>query len=331
MISETISHYKILEKLGEGGMGVVYKAQDTKLDRVVVLKFLSAQIRGDPEVKSRFVHEAKAAAALNHPHICTIYEIDEFEGQPFIAMEFIEGRELQEIVNTPLSPPSRGELKGGVVPLPDVLKYAIQIADGLQAAHEKGIIHRDIKPANIMVTSNGQVKIMDFGLAKVTGQTKLTQTGTTVGTIAYMSPEQLRGETVDASTDLWAFGAVLYELATGRMPFQEDYGAALMYSIVNETPPPPSELRNDLPSDLERIILKCLCKLPKDRYPSAQKLWRDLQNIGESLAEAKVHTKIAQPEARPKTKRESERRQTTVSCANISGYSDLDGVFQNIR
>ncbi|UCE19253.1 MAG: serine/threonine protein kinase, partial [Gemmatimonadota bacterium] len=229
MIGKTISHYKILEKLGEGGMGVVYKAEDTKLDRIVALKFLPPQLTSDTEAKERFIHEAKAAAALNHPSICTIHEIDEAEGQTFIVMEYIEGRELRDI---------GGMRHAETLTLNKVLNYAIQIAEGLQEAHGRDIIHRDIKPANIMVTQNDQIKIMDFGLAKLRGVSKLTQTGSTLGTVQYMSPEQAQGIEVDQRSDIFSFGVVLYELITGQLPFKGEHEAAVIYSIVNETPEP---------------------------------------------------------------------------------------------
>ncbi|MDD1778311.1 MAG: serine/threonine protein kinase, partial [Candidatus Helarchaeota archaeon] len=203
MVGKTISHYKILEKLGEGGMGIVYKARDTKLDRNVALKFLHPELTRDEEAKARFIQEAQAAAALNHPHICTIYEIDEHEGQSFIAMEFIEGDGLQE------------KIRSGPLPIDVLLSLTIQIGEGLHEAHEKGIVHRDIKPGNIMLTSRGQVKILDFGLARLGAHSKLTKTDTTLGTAAYMSPEQAMGNEVDRRTDIWSLGVLLYEMVTG--------------------------------------------------------------------------------------------------------------------
>ncbi len=209
MVGQTILHYKIIEKIGEGGMGVVYKAEDTKLERTVALKFLSLTSIGEEE-KKRFKREAKAAASLNHPNIATVFAIDEVDDQTFIAMEYIEGQSLAEMATSPL-------------PLDKTIDYATQTAAGLQAAHEKGITHRDIKSANIMVTDKAVVKIMDFGLAKLANRSKMTQLGTTLGTIAYMSPEQARGETVDHRADIWSLGVVLYEMISGQMPFKGDY------------------------------------------------------------------------------------------------------------
>ena len=243
MIGQQVLHYNVLEKLGEGGMGVVYKAEDTKLKREVALKFLPTNALQGQEEKDRFTREAQAAAALNHPNIAHIYAIDEADGQMFLAMEYIEGQSLAELLNTPLSP---GELKGGVfrtsgrpLPISGAIDYATQIAAGLQAAHEKGIVHRDIKSANIMITDNslprgtgGVVKIMDFGLAKLQNRSKITQLGTTLGTAAYMSPEQARGEVVDHRTDIWSLGVVLYEMLTGHLPFKGDYEQAVLYSVV---------------------------------------------------------------------------------------------------
>jgi serine/threonine protein kinase/lipopolysaccharide biosynthesis regulator YciM len=268
MIGKTISHYKILEKLGEGGMGVVYKAEDTKLDRMVALKFLPPELTRDSEAKTRFVHEAKAAATLIHPNICTVFEIDEIDEQTFIAMECIEGETLKE------------RIASGPMKIDEAMSTAIQIAEGLQKAHEKGTIHRDIKSANIMVTSDGQAKIMDFGLAKLSGGTKLTKTGTTVGTIAYMSPEQARGEEVDHRSDVWSLGVVLYEMLTGQVPFRGDYNEAVVYSILNEAPEPVTAVRTGVPMELERIIDKTLQKGAGTRYQSAAEVLADLRRIG---------------------------------------------------
>jgi len=276
MVGKTISHYRILEKLGEGGMGVVYKAEDTKLKRIVALKFLPQQTLASVEEKSRFVHEAQAAAALNHPNICTVYEIDESEDQTFIAIEYIEGQNLkQKIGSSPLN-------------LQESLDIAMQVAQGLHEAHEKGIVHRDIKTANVMTTSKGQVKITDFGLAKLREQTKLTMTGTTMGTAAYMSPEQTQGEEVDQRTDIWSLGVLLYEMLTGKLPFAGDYAQAVMYSILHEEPEPITGLRTGVPMELERIVFKVLEKNPEERYQHADELLIDLQRVQKSL-ETKSH------------------------------------------
>ncbi|UCE19574.1 MAG: protein kinase [Gemmatimonadota bacterium] len=266
-VGKTISHYKILEKLGEGGMGVVYKAEDTKLKRTVALKFLPPELTRDPEAKKRFIHEAQAAAALSHPNICTIFEINESEDQLFIAMEYIEGQDLKE------------KIAAGPMKMSDAIDVATQVAEGLHEAHEKSIVHRDIKPANIMMTSKSQVKIMDFGLAKLRGQTKLTKEGTTLGTIAYMSPEQTRGEEVDRRSDIWSIGAVLYEMITGQLPFKGDYEQAVMYSIINEIPEPITGLRTGVPLEVEKIITKCLDKDPSTRYQHVEELIVDLRRF----------------------------------------------------
>ncbi len=267
MIGKTISHYKILAKLGEGGMGVVYKAEDAKLKRLVALKFLST-IALDGEDKSRFLREAQAAAALNHPNICTIHAIDEADGQMFIAMEFIEGQSLLE------------KIASGMLQVASVIDIAKQIAEGLQAAHEKGITHRDIKSANIMITEKGQVKIMDFGLAKLArGGTMLTKEGMTLGTAAYMSPEQAQGEAVDHRTDIWSLGVVLYEMISGQLPFRGEYEQAMMYSIVNEEPEPLTSIRSNVPMDLERVVAKMLAKNPGARYQHVDELPVDLKTI----------------------------------------------------
>jgi len=271
MIGKTISHYKILSKLGEGGMGVVYKAEDAKLKRIVALKFLSAIALGGEE-KGRFLREAQAAAALNHPNICTIYAIDEVDGQMFIAMEFIEGQSLRE------------KIEAGPMKIEEAIKFAMQIADGLQAAHEKGITHRDIKSANIMITEKNQVKIMDFGLAKLArGGTMLTKEGMTLGTAAYMSPEQARGEVVDHRTDIWSLGVVLYEMISGRLPFRGEYESAMMYSILNEEPEPLTALRTGVPMELERIVNKALAKKADTRYQHIDEMYVDLKNLLKTL------------------------------------------------
>ncbi len=274
MIGRAVSHYKILEKLGGGGMGVVYKARDTKLDRFVALKFLPPHIGQAEEEKKRFIHEAKTASGLDHINICTIYEINETEdGQMFIAMAYYQGETL------------KASTERGPLPLEEAIDIAMQVGSGLARAHEEKIVHRDIKPANIMITKRGEVKIVDFGLAKLAGRTLLTKEGTTLGTVAYMAPEQARGADVDHRTDLWALGTVLYEMITGRQPFEGDYEQAVMYSIMNEEPVPLTGLRTGVPIELERIVNKCLAKKPSERYQHADDLIVDLRRCqGESTA-----------------------------------------------
>jgi serine/threonine protein kinase len=274
MTGQAISHYRITDKLGEGGMGVVYKAEDTKLERTVALKFLAAHLVSDEDVRKRFEREAKAAAALNHPNICHVYEIDEADGKTFIAMAFIEGHGLDEKI-------SAGPLK-----LNEALDIAHQIAQGLQAAHGKKIVHRDIKPANVMVTGAGslrQVTVMDFGLAQLSEHSKLTRKNETLGTVAYMSPEQTAGAEVDHRSDIWALGCVLYELVSGQQPFKGHYNQAVMYSITNEEPEPITALRTGVPMELEWIVGKCLAKEADSRYQTAGELAVDLKNLQEKL------------------------------------------------
>ncbi len=267
MIGKTISHYTILEELGEGGMGVVYKAEDLKLKRSVALKFLRPFASGSDKEKSRFVHEAQAAAALDHPNICTVHEIDEVEGQTFIAMAYIKGKSVKE------------KIESGPLKLDEALDIAIQLTEGLHAAHEKGIVHRDIKSANIMVAENGQVKITDFGLAKLAGQTKITKTGTTMGTVAYMSPEQARGEKIDHRTDIWSLAVVLYEMITGQQPFKGEYELAAVYSIINEEPENMANLRKGVPIELKTIVSKAMTKDVEERYQNVGELLFDLRSL----------------------------------------------------
>jgi len=271
MIGRTISHYKILEKLGEGGMGVVYKAQDTKLDRLVALKFLPPHLTSEFEEKERFIHEAKAASALSHTNITTIYEIDEFEGQMFIVMEYCEGRTLKLVIEKE------------TLSIKKVLDIGIQVCEGLAIAHEKGIVHRDIKSDNIMLTPRGQMKIMDFGLAKLKGATKLTKTRSTLGTLAYMSPEQAQGEEVDQRSDIFSFGVVLYELLTGKLPFGGEHQAAIIYSIINEEAQTVARFNNQVSSELERIVFKALAKDREERYQHIDDLLADLRHEKKSL------------------------------------------------
>jgi serine/threonine protein kinase len=263
MIGKTISHYKILSKLGEGGMGVVYKAEDTKLKRTVALKFLPRGLEAHEPERTRFLQEAQAAATLNHPNICTIHDIKEEDDQQFIVMEYVDGKTLRDMAP--------------VQKIQDALGYAIQIGEALQEAHSKGVVHRDVKTANIMVNAKNQVKVMDFGLAKLKGSVKLTKTSSTVGTLSYMAPEQITGGEVDARSDIFSFGVVLYEMLTGRLPFQGDYDAAMVYSIVNEEPEPVQRHRPDLSSELTHVLNRALEKDPGDRYQSVHDMVIDLR------------------------------------------------------
>ena len=266
MISKIISHYEILEKLGEGGMGEVYLAEDTKLNRRVALKFLPAQLASDEEFKARFKREAQAAAALNHPNIITIYEVTEYENRPFIAMEYVKGESLKDLID-------KKELSVG-----EVLDVALQISEGLAVAHQAGIVHRDIKPQNILMGKDGRVRICDFGLVKLKRDMTLTQAGSTLGTVAYMSPEQARGEEVDHRTDIWSLGVVLYEMVTGEMPFKGEHEQAVIYSILNEDPEPLTSFRKDIPRNVEQVVSEALEKDQSCRY----------QNIGEFLEDLKT-------------------------------------------
>ncbi len=268
MIGQTVSHYRILEKLGEGGMGVVYKAQDLKLERPVALKFLPPDLTRDPETRRRFAHEAKTTSTLQHNAICTIHDIDETpDGQMFIVMDFYKGETLKQ------------KIERGPLPLKDVLAFGAQVTDGLTAAHEAGIVHRDIKPANILITDRGEVKLLDFGLARLSGQTRLTREGSTPGTLAYMSPEQIRGNQVDHRTDLWSTGVVLHEMLTGKHPFKGEFEQAMAYSIMNGEPEPVTSLRSGLPMDLDVVLKKALSKDPGERYQHADDLRADLRRL----------------------------------------------------
>jgi serine/threonine protein kinase len=271
MIGQTISHFRIVEKLGEGGMGVVYKAEDTKLLRTVALKFLSPKALGSDAEKQRFLREAQAAGILDHPNIATVYEIDECEGHTFMAIAYVDGPSLAaRIANQPLK-------------ATEALDVAVQIAAGLQEAHEKGIVHRDIKSANILLTSKGQARITDFGLAYLSGRSKLTKSGTTLGTPAYMSPEQAQGRVTDRRSDIWSLGVVLYEMLTGRLPFDGQQEQAVVYSLINETPQAVTALCGGLPAELDRIVYKALAKRPEERYQHADDLVVDLRRLRRQL------------------------------------------------
>jgi serine/threonine-protein kinase len=284
MLGKTISHYRILEKLGEGGMGVIFKAEDTKLKRFVALKFLPPALTSDKEARERFIYEAQAASGLDHPNICTIYEIDETaEGQMFIAMAYYEGETLQKKVASNQAAPAGLAVNSAV-------DIAIQIATGLAKAHQHGIVHRDIKPSNVIVTNEGVIKIVDFGLAKLSGVTRLTKAGTTMGTVAYMSPEQTWGEDVDHRSDLWSLGVVLYEMLTGKLPFRGEYEQAVIYSILHDEPKPIAELRAGVPMELERIVGKALAKNPDGRYQRMDELLDDLANLHQGNKPEKIKT-----------------------------------------
>ena len=262
--------YAISREIGRGGMGVVYEAEDIKLKRTVALKFLPPELGVYPEAKERFIREAQSAAALSHPNICTIHEVEEVDGQPYIAMEYVAGQSLhQKIIKGPLDSDTAVDI-------------AAQVAAGLEAAHQRGIIHRDIKSANIMVTEKGQAKIMDFGLAKVAGESQLTKEAQTIGTIAYMSPEQAQGEDLDKRTDIWSFGVVLYEMLTGQLPFRGDRESIILHSIVGAEPKPLRQLKSDIPVELQKIIDRALKKKREDRYASAAEMAVDLRKYLES-------------------------------------------------
>lgn len=298
MVGKTISHYQILEKIGEGGMGVVYKAEDTKLKRTVALKFLPKGLEAHEPERARFLQEAQAASALNHPNICTIHDIQEYEGQQFIVMEFVDGQTLRE--------------KRGTVSFKQAIDIGIQIADGLAAAHEKGIVHRDIKPENIMIRKDGIAQIMDFGLAKLRASgskiDRLTKEGSTVGTAGYMSPEQVQGQDTDHRSDIFSYGVLLYELLTGQLPFKGVYEAALAYEIVNVDPPPMSSMKPDIDPNLDSIVLECLEKDPRERTQSIAQVSVDLKRHRRESSRQRVSRVTA---SRPVLQQSEASRQQT--------------------
>ena len=281
MIGKMISHYKIVKKIGGGGMGVVYKAEDTKLKRTVALKFLPPELIRDPEAKERFIREAQAASALQHHNICTIHEINETDdGQLYIAMEYLGGKTLKEKI----------EEKG--LSIEEILDIITQISKGLGKAHQKGIVHRDIKPANLMFTEDGVVKIVDFGLAKLAGQTKMTKAGTSLGTVAYMSPEQTQGTEIDYRTDIWALGVILYEMLAGEHPFKGEYEQAVVYSILNEAPEPVTKFNASIPDSLEEVLGKALEKNRDKRYQTITELLDDLKSISGGIVPEEIKARV---------------------------------------
>src|SRR5258708_1324707 len=300
MIGKTVGHYRITAKLGAGGMGEVFLAEDTRLERKAAIKFLPAEMAADAERRQRFLNEARAASALNHPHVCTVYDVGETpDGLPFIAMEFVEGQSLDVV------------LKHGPLEMARIAEIAVQVADALDAAHNRRIVHRDIKPGNISLNERGQVKVLDFGLAKrmptgtdghgLTQDFQQTQQGQVVGTPCYMSPEQALGKDLDHRSDLFSVGVVLYELATGQRPFTGPSFSEIVDKIVHAQPPAIARLNYDVPPELERITLKCLQKQPDRRYQSAQELMGDLRNLRREIdsGQALEHTRGVSEDSGP--------------------------------
>jgi serine/threonine protein kinase/tetratricopeptide (TPR) repeat protein/type II secretory pathway predicted ATPase ExeA len=310
-IGSQIGKYEIIGKLGGGGMGVVFKAKDIRLKRTVALKLLPPELMCDPEYYQRFIQEAQAASMLEHQNICTIHEIDEaIDGQCYIAMSYYEGETIKQRVES------------GPIPIDKALDIAIQIARGLSKAHTNGIVHRDIKPANVMVMGDGLAVILDFGLAKLSGQTRLTKPATILGTVAYMSPEQASGRDIDLRSDIWSSGAVLYEMLTAHIPFDGDNEQAVIYGIMKRPPIPPTDFNKEIPPDLERITLKCLHKVTTQRYQAADELLSELESLRRSLL-FKKHETATQVARRSDIKKDTEQRQATIMLVRISGYAKL--------
>jgi Tol biopolymer transport system component/predicted Ser/Thr protein kinase len=298
VIGRTVSHYRIEEKLGEGGMGVVYRAEDIKLKRPVALKFLSSQLTEDANAIERFEREAQAKAALNHPNIVTIYDVGEFEGQTYISMEYVDGDDLSS------------EIDAGRVTIERALDVAMQLCYALKQAHDIGIIHRDVKPANVLIAPDGTVKVADFGLAKLRGVSKITVDASTLGTMGFMAPEQLKGETVDHRADIWSLGIVLYHMLASHSPWKGDYDQAVAYEVVNESHRPLKEIKPDVPEQLQEIVEKALAKDPDDRYPNIDALSKDLSSAATSLG-----IEISAPKARPDMPATASRRRLYVVSA----------------
>ena len=307
MIGRTVSHYRILERLGGGGMGIVYRARDTRLDRTVALKFLPMEWCQDPLLRERFSREARAASTLDHPHICTVFDIDETpEGQLFIAMAYCPGENLKQ------------RTLRGPMPIEDAVDIAIQIGEALGGAHEGGIVHRDIKPANILITDRDQVKVVDFGLAKLAGEATVTRKGSVIGTPAYMSPEQATGDEVDGRGDLWALGAVLYEMVAGRRAFAADHEQAILLAITTTDPTPIDTLRPEVPAELQRIIRRCLKRKPQERYQAASDLVADLKRFRGDPTPAEVVTQTLPSASRARRRWSLKHRVLPVAAAIVA-------------
>ena len=314
MIGKVFSQYKIIKEIGHGGMGNVYLAEDTKLNRHVALKFLTPELMRDAEAKERFLREARAASSLDNPNICTIHEINETkDGQLFICMTYYEGESLKD------------KIKHGPIEPEEAIEFILQICQGLKTAHKNGLIHRDIKPANILITREGIVKIVDFGLAKLVDQTRITKDKTTMGTVAYLSPEQASGGEVNHKTDIWALGVILYEMCTNKLPFDQEYDAAIIYAIIDKTPEPPAVIQPGIPKELEKIIFRCLRKKVEDRYSSVDELIKDLIRVKNSIGiQLSSNDRI-----KTESKRETERRMSTIVFAEIPEYNELQNTLDD--